>query len=148
MRYPQVLVYEQDGRLAGFLRAVSAKQNLKWALREPRRLESCMQLLARGGPNVLVLKVGTDLVRELTLLERVNYLFPDTATVVVGDTDNPLLAGLLWDLGATLVLFPPLSRLELPAVVAQLLGLTSSAPVSPDHALSSEPLDASEADTE
>jgi hypothetical protein len=66
------------------------------------------------------LKVGNDLLEELTLLDRVSWLFPDTATVVIGDTDNPVLAGLAWDLGAALVLFPPQPRYDLPDVVSRL----------------------------
>src|SRR5438128_1491349 len=77
MRYPQVLVYETDGLFAGLLRR--ADQSREWALREPRRLESCLRLLRRGAPSVLVLKLGHDLERELRLLERVVRQFPETA---------------------------------------------------------------------
>ncbi len=119
MRYPQVLIYENDGRLAELLRREAKPR--QWSLREPRRLESCLRLLRRGGPSVLILKVGTDLVEELTLLERVSWLFPDTATVVIGDAENPVLAGLAWDLGATLVLFPPQPRYSLVDIVTRLL---------------------------
>jgi DNA-binding NtrC family response regulator len=129
MRLPQVLVYETDGRLAELLRR--AGEARRWSLREPRRLESCLRLLERGGPSVLVVKVGTDLVRELTLLERVAWLYPDTAAVVVGDSENSVLAGLAWDLGATFVLFPPFTRHDLPDLVARLLtpGADWAAPV-------------------
>jgi hypothetical protein len=127
MRYPQVLVYESDGRLAELLRPEC--ETRRWSLREPRRLESCLRLLARSGSGVLVLRVGTDLVRELTLLERVGWLYPETATVVVGDTENPVVAGLAWDLGASFVLFPPLLRQDLPALVARLLEPPLSPPV-------------------
>ncbi|MCI0457737.1 MAG: hypothetical protein L0Z62_12265 [Gemmataceae bacterium] len=119
MRYPQVLVYETDGLLAGLLRR--AEKSRAWSLREPRRLESCLRLLRRGGPSVLVLKLGRDLEQELALLERVHARFPETATVVVGDLDYPQLAGLAWDLGAAYVVFPPLPRTLLPELVAGLL---------------------------
>jgi hypothetical protein len=108
MRFPQVLVYENDGRIAELLRRQGKPRH--WSLREPRRPEACLRLLRRGGPSVLVLKVGTDLLQELTLLDRVSWLFPDTVTLVVGDAPNPVLEGLAWDLGATLVLFPPQPR--------------------------------------
>src|SRR5438876_1670208 len=111
MRFPQVLIYENDGRIAELLRRENKSR--RWSLREPRRPEACLRLLRRGGPNVLVLKVGTDLHQELTLLDRISWLFPDTATVVVGDTDNPVLRGLAWDLGAAAVLFPPQQRHDL-----------------------------------
>jgi hypothetical protein len=117
--HPQILVYESDGRLAALLRPLAEER--KWALREPRQLAPCLRLLRRGGPGVLVLKAGRDLERELTLLERVAWSFPDTATVLVGDTDSALLAGLAWDLGADYVLFPPLPRERLPEIVAALM---------------------------
>src|SRR5208282_918372 len=112
------------------LRAAGEKR--KWSLREPRRLESCLRLLARGGPNVLVLKVGTDLLREFTLLERAIWLYPDTAVVVIGDRENPALADLAWELGASLVLYPPLARNELATIVGRLLELPNDAATAVD----------------
>jgi hypothetical protein len=119
MRSRQVLVYENDGRIAELLRREGKPR--QWALREPRRAESCLRLLERNGSSVLVLKIGTDLVEEFTLLERVGWSFPDTATVIVGDAADPVLAGLAWDLGAAVVLFPPQSRHYLVEVVGRLL---------------------------
>jgi hypothetical protein len=74
-----------------------------------------------------VLKVGSDLAAEMTLLERVTWLFPETAVVVAGDTDNPLLAQLAWDLGATYVLLPCLSHHELFGIVLHWLETASRA---------------------
>ncbi len=116
MRFPQVLIYESDGRLAKFLRREAKAR--AWSIREPRGLESSLRLLRRGGPSVLVLKLGKDLLREFTLLERVVWLFPDTATVVVTDADDPQLADLAWDLGASYVLLVPQSVQELVEIVA------------------------------
>lgn len=123
VQYPQVLVYEQDGTLAHLLRRGSspAGEERDWVLREPRRPESCLRLLRRGQPSVFVLKVGHDLERELSLLERVGWELPDTSAVVVGENENPVLARLCWDLGAAYVLFPPESREMLPEIVASLL---------------------------
>jgi hypothetical protein len=119
VQYPQVLVYEGDGRLAALLRpAIEAR---KWSLREPRGLAACIRLLRRGGPGVLVVKIGRDLEHELALLERVAWLFPDTATVVVGESDKAALAGVAWDLGAAYVLFPPQPRERLPEIVVGLM---------------------------
>ena len=135
MRLSQVLVYETDGRLAALLRPLAEPR--KWSLREPRRPESCLRLLRGGGRAVLVLKLGPvprreeagpaepALVQELSLLERVTRLCPETATVVVGDADHAALAALAWDLGAAYVLFPPQPRDGLPDVVAGLLGQTA-----------------------
>jgi hypothetical protein len=119
MRRAQVLVYESDGRLAELLR--EAAQKHRWWLRELRQVGSVPELLGPGGGTVLVLKVGRDLERELGLLEEVSWRYPETATVVVGDADNPALAELAWDLGARLALFPPLPRAHLPEVVERLM---------------------------
>jgi hypothetical protein len=119
MHHPQLLVYESDGRLAALLRPTAEGHG--WSLREPRHLEPCLRLLQRGGPGVLVLKAGRDLEKELTLLERVGWLFPDTATVLVGDVGHTLLTGLAWDLGASYVHFPPQPREQLPEIVVGLM---------------------------
>jgi DNA-binding NarL/FixJ family response regulator len=119
VRHPLLLVYEGDGRLAALLREPAAAA--KWSLREARRTEEVLQLLEHGGPAALVLRVGRDLEGEMTLLERVAWLFPDAAAVVVGEAEQAPLAGLAWDLGATYFLSP--SELEdLPEIVAALMG--------------------------
>jgi hypothetical protein len=120
MRHPQVLVYESDGRLAELLRRESKARS--WLVREPRSLDSCLRLLSRGSPNALVLKIGKDLVREATLLERVMWLYPDTASFVVSDAEDVRLAGLAWDLGACFIVAPERSRHELVGLVAGFLG--------------------------
>ncbi len=120
MRYPQLLVYEGDGRLAAQLRPLAEEK--RWALREVRQPEACLRLLGRGRPDVLVLKLGRDLERELTFLDRVNWARPATATVVVSDTDHPGLAGLAWDLGAAYVLLPSAPHDSLTEIVGALLG--------------------------
>jgi len=119
MRHPQLLVFERDGRLAQLLRALSEQRN--WSLREPRQLEHCWRLLREGHPSVLVLRVGSKVETELALLERVAALLPMLPIVVVGDVENEALTDLAWDLGASCVLLPPLSRDWLPAVVAGLM---------------------------
>jgi DNA-binding NtrC family response regulator len=121
MRHPQVLVYESDGRLAELLRRDSKAHG--WLVREPRGIDSCLRLLARGGPQALVLKMGKDLVREATLLERVMWLFPDTASFVVSDADDARLAALSWDLGASFVVSPALQRQGLRDLVASFLNV-------------------------
>jgi hypothetical protein len=117
MQRAQVVLCESDGRLAELLRDRAAQQG--WWLRDVRHADRVLEALAAGG--VLVLKVGRNLDKELALLEKVRWLYPDVPTVVVGDTDNPLLAELVWDLGASLVLFPPLARAYLPDVLAGLM---------------------------
>src|SRR3989442_7640028 len=107
MRYPQLLIYESAGGIAELFRRQRQQEKARrFALREPRGQESCLRLLRRGGPSVLVLKAGQDLVREMTLLERVTWLCPEAAVVVVGDAGNALLAGLALGPGASIVLVP------------------------------------------
>jgi DNA-binding NtrC family response regulator len=130
MRHPQLLIYEKDGRLAELLRELAQKQ--RWALREVRKAEECRQLLRAGGPAVLVLKIGHDLIRELTLLERISWLVPDAGRIVVGDADDPVLAGLAWDLGASYVLFLPGRRNLLPDLVLSLMAASRRAQPAAD----------------
>ena len=120
MRHPQVLVYESDGWLADVLRPLAEKN--KWLLREPRQLSACLRLLDRGGPGVLVLRLGRDQERELALLEQVSWLHPDAATVLVADGEQAWLSGLAWDLGVSWVLLPPQTRDRLAEMVASLMG--------------------------
>jgi hypothetical protein len=119
MRHPQLLVYESDGRLAGVLRPLAEKN--KWLLREPRQLSACLRLFGRGGPGVLVLRAGRNLERELATLEQVSWLYPDAATVLVGDGDQAWLAGLAWDIGVSYVLLPPQMRERLSELVTGLM---------------------------
>lgn len=119
MRHPQIVVYEHDGLLARRLEPLARAR--KWPLREPRQAEACLRLLRRRGPSVMVLKLGRDVVGELSLLERVGWLFPEAASVVVSDREDPALAGLAWDLGARYVIFPPQPRDQLSDVVAGLM---------------------------
>ncbi|HYT88188.1 MAG TPA: hypothetical protein VEL76_05675 [Gemmataceae bacterium] len=124
MRRAQVVIYENDGRLTGLLRERATACG--WWLREVHHAGACLRLLRRGG--VLVLKVGRDVERELTLLERATRLCPDAVAVLVGDADNPALAGLAWDLGARYVLFPPQPREHLPDIVSALMSPADSPP--------------------
>jgi hypothetical protein len=119
MRFPQLIVFEADGRLAAALRPLAAGRS--WALREPRRVESALRLLGRGGPNVLLVRAGRDLEREMGLVERASRL-AGAAVVVVADAGHPRLAGLAWDLGATYVLAPEQARQRLVELVEALLG--------------------------
>jgi hypothetical protein len=120
MRFPQLLIYEGDSRLADLLRP-TAETN-RWTLRAPQTPATCLRILQRGGPAVLVLKVGPEPARrELPLLARVTWQFPDAAVVVVADQGGSALASVAWDLGARFVLFPPHVRDQLPGIVAGLM---------------------------
>jgi hypothetical protein len=118
MQRAQVIVYETDGRLETLLRPQVRKQH--WWLRPVRHPARVLSLLTHGKSSVVVVKIGRDLEREFAMLEHVQRCFPRAASVVVGDADQPALAGLAWDLGARFVLFPPLPREHLPAIVSSL----------------------------
>jgi DNA-binding NtrC family response regulator len=120
MRLPQIVVYEKDGRLKLQLEALAEQR--RWALREARQPETCLAHLSGGGPAVVVIKAGRDWERELVLLERAAWLYPDAAAVLVGDGDPSQLADLAWDLGAAYVLLPPQPRERLAEIVAGLMG--------------------------
>ncbi len=119
MRLGQVLVYEPDGRIAGQLRELAEAR--KWWLREPRRPEECLGMLA-GGPAVLVMRLSGDRDAELALLDRVTWLCPDAAVVVVADAESAGLVGLAWDLGAAYVVKDGRDRELLPEIVLGLMG--------------------------
>jgi hypothetical protein len=102
------LIFRGDARLAALLEPVA--ETAKWWFRKPHELAECLEMLPRGGPSVLVLRLGRDLEDELAALDRIRRSFPDAAVVVVGEADQAALAGLAWDLGARFVLFPPLPR--------------------------------------
>jgi hypothetical protein len=140
--HPQLLIYESDGRLAELLRKPVLDR--RWALHEPRRRDACVRALARGAASVLLLKVDGDLrgdqgllektpgdeaaarriherVRQYCLLEEVTRRFPNTATVILSDTEDARLTALAWDLGAACVLNAPQSSETLLDVIAGLL---------------------------
>lgn len=120
MRYPRLLVYEFDGRLAALLRQLA--QVNKWALREPRRAEECLELLRDPGPAVVVLRIGRDLEQEFGLLDSLKWHRPDVPVVVVADAEQARLVPLAWDLGAAFV-HTSTNREGLAAVVAGLFGV-------------------------
>src|SRR5262245_6143124 len=138
MKHPQVVVFEPDGLLAHYLDEVGVQKRWwhrpngdrpaddtatrkEWLLRESRQVPACLTLLRTGGPAVLVLKVGRNLVRELTLLDQVHAAAADCPVVVVGDAEDDALAVLAYELGAAYVLLPPEPRQHLADLVEALL---------------------------
>lgn len=120
MHHPQLLVYEPDRRLAALLQPLADKY--RWLLREPRQPSAWLRLFRRGGPGVLVFRTGrASMEHELAALEQLTWLYPDAATVLVGDSDQACLAGLAWDVGVRYVLLPPQTRERLPEIVTGLM---------------------------
>jgi hypothetical protein len=119
MRYPQLIIHEPDGTVARGLRELVEKE--RWVLRQPKRIDSGIRLLAGGQPCVLVLRAGRDMTREMTLLERSRRLAPETPVVVITEPENVALNGLAWHLGASCVLGPKQTRDTLPGVITGLM---------------------------
>ena len=46
---------------------------------------------------------------------------PRTVTIAIGEADNPVLAGLAWELGATFALFPPLPVERITEIIVPIL---------------------------
>ncbi len=120
MRYPQIVVFEPDGLLARTLEPIVSAQH-RWLLRESRQAPACLELLRSGGPTVLVLRLGRNLVRELTFLDQVHGGLPDLPVVVVGDAEDATLMAIALELGASHVVQPPQPRQALQAVVESLM---------------------------
>jgi DNA-binding NtrC family response regulator len=119
MQQTQVLTFGVHGVLAERLRELA--QERRFWLRETSQVAACRNLVQSSPPSVFVLALGRDLERELVLLEQVHACVPTTATIVVGETDHPALAGLAWELGATFVLFPPTAVEMITEMVGRLL---------------------------
>src|SRR5262245_10938212 len=108
MRYPKIVVFENDRTLASYLEPLTEEgREPRWLLREPRQGPACLNLLHDGGPAVLILKIGRHLVRELTFLDEVHASAPDVPIVAVGDAEDAALMSLTLELGASFVLLPP-----------------------------------------
>ena len=128
MRLPQVVVYESDGSLAAQVRRLAGENS--WLVRESRRPEACLQLLAEVRPSVLLLKIERELLDGLTLLDRVAERAPDCPVVLVSDVkmegaeQRAQLSALAMDLGARYVLFPPLQTPVIEDLVAGLMAAT------------------------
>ena len=119
MQQSQIVTYGIDGALADRLRELALARRV-W-LRETSQFAACRSLVQSAAPTIFVLVLGRDLERELAFLEQVHAALPGTATIVIGEADNPALAGLAWDLGATFVLFPPMPVEMISEVIVRLL---------------------------
>ena len=119
MHYPQLLVYETDRRLASMLQRLADKND--WLLREPRQPSAVLRLLERRGPGLLLLRLSSDLERELAMLEQLSWRHPDASTVLVAENEQRKLSALAWDLGVRWVLLPPHTRERLEEIVISLM---------------------------
>lgn len=125
MKYPQVVVYESDGSVARLVRRLADENS--WLVREPRRAEACLELLADFRPSVLILKLDDELHDGLKLLAEVTRLAPRCPVILVsgvkmeGAEQRAQLSALAFDLGARYTLFPPLQQPVIEDLVSGLL---------------------------
>ena len=124
MQQGQIVTYGIDGVLAERLREFAQTRRL-W-LRETNQIAACRSLVGAAGPPVLIMALGADLERELTLLEHVHMAKPATAIIAIGEADNPTLAGLALQLGATFALFPPTPVEKIFDILPRLLEVSTS----------------------
>jgi DNA-binding response OmpR family regulator len=119
MRQAQIIAYGFDPALLGPLHK-RAQDHGVW-VREVQQIRAAKNLLRQGDVAVLLVMLGKDIVEELSLVELVGRAAPDVGVIVVGDTDNPALAALAWDLGACCVLQPTQPIELLPDIVLKRL---------------------------
>jgi DNA-binding response OmpR family regulator len=128
MKHPQVVVYESDGWLADQVRRLAGENG--WLVRESRRADACLALLADARPAVLLLRLERELLDGMTLLSQVSEKAPDCPVVLVSDVkmegaeQRAQLSALAFDLGARYILFPPLQQPVIEDLVSGLLGAT------------------------
>ena len=125
MKSPQIVVYETDGWLAGQVRRLATDNG--WLVRESRRPDACLRLLAEERPAVLLLKLDRDPHDGLALLAAIAERAPDCPVVLVSDAklegsdQRGQLSALAFDLGARYFLFPPLQGPVIEDLAAGLL---------------------------
>jgi hypothetical protein len=120
MRFPQVVIYETDGRLAHVLAGLIAEK--RWILRESRQPDSCLRILRANVPSVLVLAITVDSDSQLELLDQaVRSCLEVRIIAVCAGNVLPSLPGIAWDLGADFVLSPPMPLTHLPEIVSYLM---------------------------
>src|SRR5947209_20101145 len=96
MHQTQVLTYGIEGVLAERLRELA--QTHRFWLRETSQLSACQNVVQSSVPNVVVMRLGSHIERELVLLEQIHACLPATAVIAIGEADNPVLAGIVWEL--------------------------------------------------
>jgi len=116
MRSTELLAYGIEGTLHDRLAAWAQDHGL-W-FRTVQHAAALQNLLRKGSRGLLLIRVGRDVVDELTLLEGAAHDFAEVTVIILGDLDYPLLEGLAYDLGASAVLFPPRGVDELFEVLA------------------------------
>jgi hypothetical protein len=129
MRYPQLVVFDPGGPLAGQLRELAGEH--RWLLKETRKSDDALSLTREGRPTVLLVAVdpAVETTEPFALIGDVHRLAPDVAVVAVSDAkladaDRVAWSAVLLDLGARYILLPPVSKPVLEDVVSGLMAAT------------------------
>lgn len=135
MKFPLVLVCAFDDWLATQLRELVAER--RWVLREVRQAAAWVAAADRT-PCVAVLQADftADTPTASQAVAALHRRNPDADVVVVcdtkmGDDDRPRWAAAVLDLGARLVLFPPLTKAAVEDAVSGLMTVRVNRPPEP-----------------
>ncbi len=130
MRHPHVVLCAFDDWLAAQLREMVAER--RWVLKEFRQPAAWLDAASHRQPCVAILQADfTDAAANpLGLVADLHARNADAAVVVVSDVklnddDRPPWAAAAADVGARLVLFPPLTRPVLEDAVSGLMGVAA-----------------------
>lgn len=125
MKFPRVVVAAPDDWLADQLRETVAER--RWVLQSVRSPDGWRSAVAAGGPCVAVIQIDptAEAEKPLAVVGELHRTHPDADLLVVcdvklNDDDRPGWTATLLDLGARLVLYPPLTR---PVLEDAVLGL-------------------------
>ena len=131
MRHPQLVILDSDGWLARQLADLAAES--QWLVRDPKTPKAALALLRDPRPSAFLIRVepapaGSTVPPDeaFASIAEASRLHPDVAIVVVSDlkvpdADRIAWTGLLFDLGARFVLFPPLAKSVLEDVASGLM---------------------------
>lgn len=136
MRHPQLVIFDSDGWLARQLADLAAES--QWLVRDPKTPKAALALLRDPRPSVFVIRVEPNEgpADSFALIAEASRLHPDVAIVAVSDlklpdADRIAWTGLLFDLGARFVLFPPLAKSVLEDVASGLMASAVRRTASP-----------------
>lgn len=137
MKYPRVTVWAFDDWLANQLRESVAER--KWVLQEVRSASGWVTAASGGGPCVALVQADPtgESEKPLSAVGELHRTNPDADVVVVCDVklnedDRPAWTAAALDLGARLVLYPPLTRAVLEDAVIGLMEHRVGAVPPPD----------------
>ena len=125
MRHPRLVIYERDGFLAEQVRELAREH--RWVVRESRQADACLKILRDPGPAVLLIKVDKEALDGMALIGRAFESAPHCPLALFFDEkqegagQRALLAGLAYDLGASAVVFPPLTQSAVEDLAAGLM---------------------------